>query len=350
MQDSAAYITISDEQFKTAEMLLGGIQTYEYADPVTANGYLDVPPENRVRIGTFMGGHVKSAKLIPGDHVVKGQVLFVLENVEYLKLQQAFLEAKEQFAYMKSVYESQKSLAEEKISAQKTYLQASSDYNRMLATCESLEGQLRLLQIDPSNVKAESMVSSINLTSPIAGYVTKVNAVNGMFVNPSDILCEIIDPSHLHIELKVFEKDILKLRKGQVITFRIPEASRETFTGEIILIGKAIEDEERTVTVHGHITRNSSMNFASGMYVEAIIKTDISKLYGLPAEALISEDGKNYVFVLNRRQGDHFVFEKVPVKIGKTTETWFEIPDTTGIFVNGQHSILIKGAYFLTEK
>jgi cobalt-zinc-cadmium efflux system membrane fusion protein len=152
--DSLNYITVSKDQFAAAGMELGGIRTYEYAESVTASGYIDVPPDNRAKIGTFMGGYVKSANLLPGDHVRKGQILIILENIEYLKLQQSFLETKEQLEYLKSVYESQKTLADEKISSQTNYLQAKSDYNSMLAAYESISRQLQLLLIDPLTVKA----------------------------------------------------------------------------------------------------------------------------------------------------------------------------------------------------
>jgi len=44
----------------------------------------------------------------------------------------------------------------------------------------------------------------------------------------------------------VFEKDIMKLKKGQVIKFIIPESSEEEFEAEIYLIGNTIDDS-RTV-------------------------------------------------------------------------------------------------------
>lgn len=41
---------------------------------------------------------------------------------------------------------------------------------------------------------------------------------------PSDEIMELMDVSHMHVELQVFEKDILQLKKGQHISFRVPEA------------------------------------------------------------------------------------------------------------------------------
>jgi|WetSurSiteA1Bulk_404760.scaffolds.fasta_scaffold00360_3 membrane fusion protein, heavy metal efflux system len=346
--DSLSFLTITREQFETAGMAFGGFKPYTYAESVTANGYIDVPPQNKVRIGTFMGGYVKSSELLPGEHVQKGQVLIVLENIEYLKLQQDYLEAREQLEYLKSVYDSQAALAEEKISSQRNYLQAKSDYNRMLAVCESLAKQLQLIRIDPAGVKAETMESSISLTSPLDGYVTEVNVVKGMFVNPSDILCEIINPDHLHIELKVFEKDIFKLRKGQLIVFRIPDVPGVSGTGEIILFGKSIDGDERTVEVHGHITGKPVQNLTPGMYIEAVIQTETTQVEGLPIEALVTDEGKNFVFIRKSEQQGKYLLEKVPVELGRIHEKWFEVIDTQGYLHHEGDNILVKGSYFLS--
>ena len=341
--------TVTADQFSQAGMELGGIQTFDDSELVTANGYVDVPPENKVRIGTFMGGYIQSLELIPGFHVQKGQTLIVLENIEYLKLQQSFLDAKEQLDYLKSLFESQKALYEEKITAQKVFLEAQSNYNRMLVTYESLAKQLQLININPSDVKAETLVSSISLKSPIEGYITEVKAVKGMYVNPSDMICEIVNTHHLHLQLKIFEKDMLIIRKGQTIEFRIPETSHETCRGEIIMVGKTVEEKERTIMVHGHIIESHGLNLAPGMYIEAKILTGIRKVNGLPREALVTEEGKHYVFLCKTGDKDPYLFEKVPVHVGKITEDWFEVLDSSDAALAGETSILLKGAYYLEK-
>lgn len=234
-------VTISRDQFVQAGMQLGGLSNFNAAEIIISNGYIDVPTQNRSKISTFLGGYVTMADLLPGDRVHKGQVLARLENIEYLKLQQNFLEAREKLVYLKSIYEAQSTLTQENVSSRRNYQLAQSDYLTMQANYESLAKQLLLIHIDPNRVKAESMETSISLQAPFDGYITEINVVNGMFVNSSDVICEVINTDHMHLELKVFEKDVLKLKKGQAIEFRVPEASQTTYTGEIILIGKAVE-------------------------------------------------------------------------------------------------------------
>lgn len=273
----------------------------------------------------------------------------VLENIEYLTLQQEFLEARAQFEYIGSVYENQKSLADEKITAQKTFLETKSSYFALMARVASLAKQLQLIHIDPETLTPDALSSSINLKSPIDGFITEVSVVKGMFVNPSEVLCEIVNTSHLHIELKVFEKDLSHLRVRQLIEFRVPEASTEQFKGEIILVGQVIGITERTVSVHGHINNEYGKHLAPGMYVEAQIHTEPRQVHGLPITAMVTEDNKHFVFVLEHRRGNDITFIKMPVHVGKIAEDWFELSDTTGL-KSSAGRILIEGAYYLAQE
>ena len=137
-------IALTRQQFTHAGMELGGLGEFVAADIIASSGYVDVPVENRCRISSVIGGFVSVADLLPGDRVKKGQVLATLENIEYLKLQQDFLEAREKLVYLKSVYEAQSALSQENVSSRKNYLQAQADYLAMQANYESLAKQLLL--------------------------------------------------------------------------------------------------------------------------------------------------------------------------------------------------------------
>jgi cobalt-zinc-cadmium efflux system membrane fusion protein len=343
-------ITITRGQFTAAGMALGDLQRYSFTESIRASGFLDVPPQNRVMIGTQMGGFVKEASLLPGDYVKKGQPLVVLENMDYLKLQQDYLDAGEQLVYLKTVYESQKTLVGERITAQRSYAEARSNFYRMLTLRSSLARQLRLIGIDTATLDLEHLTASISILSPISGFITEVSAVNGMFVNPSDKLFEIVDCRQMRVTLKVFEKDVIKLKKGQAITFRLPEVSGITYTGVVSLIGKAISEEGRTVPVQGQVTDQQALQLSPGMYVEAVIHTNPLEIKGLPSEALISEEGGDFILVQKTVDDSLYVFEKIPVTVGIQSDTWFSVSDTNVLSQLNSRKILVKGTYFLTQE
>ena len=208
-------IEISASQFKANNMSLATPKLVGFDEVLTTNGFIDVPPEFKASISTFYSGYVKKITLIEGNFVKKGQLLFQLENPEYLQMQIEYLEAKEKLEYLKNEYERQKALAEEQIAAQKNYLKAKSDYFVTKTMCDGSAKKLGLLGLNPTTLTSENIRSSINIYSPISGYVSSINVAQGKVLNTDEIAMTITNTDHLHAELQLFEKDITGIKIGQ---------------------------------------------------------------------------------------------------------------------------------------
>ncbi|MBT8317232.1 MAG: efflux RND transporter periplasmic adaptor subunit [Lutibacter sp.] len=343
VEENNNLIEITSTQFKNSNMELGTISSQLFSEGIKTNGYIDVPPANRAKVTAIMGGYIKKSSLLIGDSVKKGQLLLTMENPDFIQIQQEYLEIYEKLNYLKSENSRQKTLFEEKITSQKNYLKAESDYNSAQAIYNGLEQKLRLMNIDPLNVKQGKITSTISIYAPIAGSVSNVYASLGEFKNSSEVLIEIINDNHKHLELIVFEKDILKVAEGQKIMFNIPESSSKSFNAEVHLVGKSI-DENRTVRVHGHL-ENENEPFLVGMFVEAEIITDSYQKPALPISSLLEEDTNYYVLVLRSKNENSYEFEKVKISIGAKNEEWAEV---LNLDVNNKE-ILIKGAFLPLE-
>ncbi|MBN2867115.1 MAG: efflux RND transporter periplasmic adaptor subunit, partial [Flavobacteriaceae bacterium] len=151
---------------------------------------------------------------------------------------------------------------------------------------------------------------------------------------------------HIHLELSVFEKDIMHIKKGQKILFKIPEASEKNFEAEVHLVGTTIDETTRRVKVHGHVD-NEEANFIVGMFVEANIITDNKKGVGLPNEAIVSENKNNYVLVLDETTTDDYQFKKLKVNTGQQDENATEILNPESL---QNKQILVKGIGMLLEE
>jgi len=208
-----------------------------------------------------------------------------------------------------------------------------------LAHYNGLRKKLQMMNINPERVEQGTISSNINLYAPIDGFVTKVNVSNGTYVSPSDVILEIVDTDHVHLELSVFEKDIMGVKKGQKIRFKIPEASDDTFYAEVHLVGTTIDPASRRVQVHGHVD-NEDDNFIVGMFVEAEIITESVKRLGLPKVALIPLEDGTYVLVLDEEKDGEFHLKKVKLDLGKQTEHAVEILNTNHL---KNKQILVEG-------
>jgi len=282
-----------------------------------------------------------------GDSVKKGQLLLTLENPDFIEIQQNYLETYEKLNFLKSEYERQKTLFDENITSQRNYLKAESEYKSTVALFNGLGQKLRLMNISPSKVKEGKITSVIPIYAPIAGDISEVYTSVGKFMDASQVLILIIDSSHKHLELVVFEKDVLSIKKGQLIEFKTPENSEKIYKAEVHLIGKTIDEENRTVPVHGHL-ENKEEPFLVGMYIEAEIITSSTEKLALPLEAVIEDNDTYYVLVLKEQTKEEYEFEKIEVVIGLKNEKWVEIVNSNEPL--NEEQILIKGAFIPLEE
>ncbi|MRH99009.1 efflux RND transporter periplasmic adaptor subunit [Kriegella sp. EG-1] len=338
------FIIVSEAQFNQAHMVLDSLKRRLFTSGVTVNGMIDVPPENRAEVNATMGGYIKKTPLLIGDKVRKGQVLVTIENPEFVSLQQEYLEIHEQLTYLKAEYERQRIMKKENITSQKNFLKAESEYKVSVAKYKGLAKQLAMLNISTSNALNGTLSSVATIYAPISGSVTKVNVSKGSYVSPATTIMEIIDNDHMHLELSVFEKDILKVKKGQIIEFKIPEASELNFTAEVHLVGTVIE-ENRTIKVHGHIDENQSQKFLTGMFVEAVLVTDSTTVNALPTEAVKEINDEKYVLVLDRIEDGNYYFTQHDVITKATSNNFVEIGNENEFKPDTQ--FLTKGAFEL---
>jgi cobalt-zinc-cadmium efflux system membrane fusion protein len=271
-------------------------------------------------------------------------VLVTIENPEFVTIQQQYMEVNEQLTYLKAEYDRQTTMKAENITSQKSFLKAESDYKTAVASYTGLDKQLRMLNISPSRVRAGTISSVVSIYAPISGSITKVNVTKGSYVSPATSIMEIIDSNHIHLELSVFEKDIMKIKKGQNIDFRIPEASSDIYKAQVHLVGASIETN-RTIKVHGHLDNESDNNFLTGMFVDADIITNSAFAKALPSESMIVVDEVSYILVLDKKEGETYYFNQEEVEVSETYDGFSIIKNKNGFKLDAQ--FLTKGTFNL---
>ena len=345
--ESEVNIRIPSSLIDRGTIVLESIKEQDFQDYITTTGHIDVPPKNIASVSTFMEGYIANTSLLVGDQVKKGQKLVTLTHPSYVELQQDYLECSAKLNFLKEEYDRQKILLAENITSKRNYLKAESEYKSNLAHYNGMKQKLRMLNIDPASIEKGLISSTISLFAPISGFITEVNVNNGSYVDSSTEILEIVDTDHIHLELSVYEKDILNVKKGQEIQFKIPETSNNIYEAEVYLIGTSIDNVNRTINVHGHlINKENQVNFVKGMFVEAKIITNSTTVQVLPKESIVSDNGKQVVLVLLTK-GDFYEFERVEVNLGFGNDQYVEIMNVQDL--QGKQ-IVIKGANTLLNE
>ena len=174
-----------------------------------------------------------------------------------------------------------------------------------------------------------------------------MNISIGKYVSSSDVLFEIVNSNNLYLELTLFEKDAVKVSKGQKIHFFI---NNETEEHEAIIYqtGKSISSDN-TYKVYARVSVFCK-NMLPGMYANAIIDATDNKVAALPSEAVVSFDDKFYIFVFEKSKeegGKPFTeYKMVEVKEGVIDGGYTQVILPEGFdVVNAK--VVVKGAYNL---
>ena len=340
-------VELRDDQIKLADIETAPIELQSLSGTLKVSGTVAAAPQNLATVSMPLGGFVKSTSLMPGNEVRKGQTLAILENQEFVDIQQNYLEAKNKFEFAEAEFKRHTELYKSDVYSQQNLQQVTSEYKSLKTQVKALEQKLALIGINPANLREDDISRSVAVVSPISGFVKAVNVNIGKFVSPSDVLFEIVNSDKLFLELTLFEKDADKVAAGQKIRFFI---NNETDIHEAVIYqtGKSIS-ADKTYKVYASVT-GVCKNVLPGMYVNAIIETSGNEVTALPSGAIVSFDDKDYIFVFDKNKeedGKPFTeYRIIEVKKGVSDNGFTEIILPEG-FDSTTAKVVIKGAYNL---
>lgn len=340
-------VEMRDDQIKLADIGLGNIEMRNLSNTLKVNGLVNAAPQNLASICTPMSGFVKSTTLMPGHPVGKGQLLVVIENQEFVDIQQSYLEARNRFEYAEAEYKRHNELYREDVYSQKNVQQVTTEYKNLKALLYSLRQKLVLININPDQLREDNISRSISLVAPIGGYVEEVNVNLGKYVTPTDVMFKIVNNDKLFLELTLFEKDANKVEKDQKIRFFINNET-EQHDAVITQVGRSIH-ADKTYKVYASVSGRCK-NVLPGMYVNALIETSGSQVTAIPTDAVVNFDDKDYIFVFDKNKeegGKPFTeYRMVEVRKGVSDNGFTELILPEGFNIHTTR-VVVRGAYAL---
>lgn len=331
-------VHLTEKQIQSVGLTITSIQNRNMEKLVRLNGKAEIAPSHINSVSSIMGGHIKSINVINGSHFNKGQVLAVVEDPQFIQLQQDYLVTKAQLQAARLNFNRQKDLNTSKASSDKTMQTAQADYATLNASLKGLEEKLRIIGINTKGLHTGNIRSRISIHAPFTGFVSKILVNNGQYINPADTLFELINPAGLLLELKVFENDVNDIQTGQEILVYNNQNPELKSNAKIVSVVPSIENGGSATA----IAKLSSVNaeFVKGMYINAEVKISSRYTQGLPNEAVVSYENKSYVFEDLGKSS----YKMIPVVTGISDDQFTEIIKSD--FLKDK-KIVQKGAYSL---
>lgn len=343
--DGSKKITFTNEQYKLAGIEVGKISFNAISGMLKLNGMVEVAPQSKATLSAPLGGYIKSAGFIPGQMVAKGEVVAVLENKEFINLQQNYLQSKSQYLFLQQEYERQRALRESDVNAVKTFQQVTAELESTKAKVKGLEQTLALAGISVKGITADNIQRTANLYAPISGYIKSSRITIGNYANPNDVLLEIVDINHLYINLNAFEKDFSALKKGQKVKFCLANENLFNRNATLAIVGKSAS-ADKMIPVNCLVDENDKNGLLPGMYIKAWIETSPKELPTVPNAAIVNYDGEDYIILetAESESGKEFRFCKVSRGVTQEGITAVTLPASVDM---DTAKVVMKNAYII---
>lgn len=238
---------------------------------LTLNGTIEIPIHNQATISIPMDAIIRNVRLIEGQYVQKGEVVATLENPRFIELQQSYMDAVAQCEFLEAEYDRQKNLAQGDATSQRRLQQSKADFLSMKSRQEAAAAHLKILDITPQTIVSTGISSSLEIKSPISGYISNVSANQGKFLATGEAICEVVNKQSIILKLTAYEKDLNKITLGKSIGFRVNGLGNKVFEATITSIGQRVDMQNRSIEVYARSNHNETL-FRPGMYVSARIE------------------------------------------------------------------------------
>jgi len=280
-----------------------------------------------------------------GDTVRAGDVLAVLESRDLADAKATYLAAVERLALAQSNFTREESLRQQKITAEKDYLESKQVLAEAQITLRSAEQKLHALGFAEEDLRAlpsraENSFTHYEIAAPLDGTVVEKHIVPGeVFKEDSNPCFVIADLTSVWVDLKVHQQDLSHIRPGQ--TAVIEGAEDLQTEGTIAFVSNIVSGTTRMAFARMTIP-NPEGRWRPGLFVTGqIVVDEVSADVVVPKDALVRLDGQTCVFLQTDRG-----FVPQTVAVGRSNDSSVEI--TAGLKIGQKY--VGRGAHTLKSE
>lgn len=337
-------LKLSQTQMKTVGITIGHVVQKELGSVIRANGQLCLNPQDMADVTSLTGGIVRRVTVVEGQAVKAGQPLAYIENTAIVEMQKDYLVATKEREVAQAELQRQKALAQQGAGVEKTRQQAEAACAIAKARQTGLWHQLAQIGISGKSVAQGNIVSQVPVRAMISGVVGKINVCTGSYVDTSAPLMQIADNGAAYVSLNVFERNIAQVRVGQSVDLVVTNSPGVRLKGKVARINRTVDPQSKAVAVHVNVSGARTQGVIAGMYVSGIIQTGRHMAPALPDDAIVSAEGKSYVFVLDAKKKENgevmHLFRRAEVvagasALGYTQVDFVQPADARAVVVTG---------------
>ena len=320
-------IPLSEKQVKAGDLKMGEAQEREMDAMLHVNGSLVLRAQDMGNVSSLMGGIVKNVYVKEGQMVSRGQVVATIENTDVVTLQREYYTAYKESEMARLELDRQKTLASAGAGIKKTLQMSEKNYKVAQANLLGTGRQLQQMGISTKEVAKGKFTTVFPLRAPISGTVSDMQASLGSYADMQTPLMKIRNNHAVECDLNVFEKDIAKVKVGDQVLVSLTNQPGVNVSGRVYGMNQYLNKGTKSVAVHVKLDAKRGAKLFEGMYVSGQIATGRQLCMTLPNKAIVSADGKQYVFALNQQhsKGGTYSFSRHEVTTGVSNNGYTEV-------------------------
>jgi RND family efflux transporter MFP subunit len=241
-----------------------------------------------------------------GDKAEKGEELGAIDNLEYkIQMEQAkasLLAAEASYELAEITWKTNEKLYDDKKISQVELIQAKSAFLNAKSGVQAAKANLE---------RAEKNYENSILVIPVSGYIANLPIKVGEFITIGKPIATIINTDTLKIYAGVGEKNITRLKRGQLVNI-FDGHSNQNLTAKITGIGKKMMQGTANYPIEIELN-NPDGKFLPGMLVQVnILSKTYEDIINTNLNNILQQYSSHYVYVIDEENIAH----KKPVALG----------------------------------
>jgi membrane fusion protein, heavy metal efflux system len=336
------YIQLKEEKIKD-ENIYSEIPEYgDMIGKIFFNGEVASDPDKMIQLSPKINGIIKKVNFVPGTIIAKDAILIEIESLEASKLRSKYISSQSKYQALNKNVLRMKELWNIRMVGEQELINAETDLKIAESEWISDASNLNTLGISIPGTKGnDSSNSKIYIRSPMKGIAISRNAIPGSQVDPNQSLGIIADLSEVWFMIKIYEKELSKVKEGQKVRIELNSYPGEFFNGELNYIGSIVDSTSRFV--EGRIVlQNQNFKARVGLFGKAELDVVHDKILSINRKSIVKYNNSNFVFI----EKENRMFYIKEIQIGMNISEKVQILEGIGF----DDKIVTSGIYYLKAR
>jgi len=275
-------IQISPDRLQSIGVKFGVVERKNLKDTIRTTGTVAIDERRLSYVQTRISGHIEKVFAdATYQFVKKGQPLFTIHSPELVTAEREYLLAKQ----------NAQNLSQSTVPGVATGI---------ASLQESSRERLMQWDIPPQEIArletTRQVGETLEIDSPVSGYITERNALPNLMVQPDTRLYTVADLSTVWVLAQIFQNDLGRIRVGSPASLTVDSYPGGIFRGRVDFIYPDVDMTTRTARAR-LVFSNSQLTLSPGMFVNVSVDVNLGKQLAIPVSGVLQSGTRQIVFV-----------------------------------------------------